>query len=572
MIRSFSTVAQNRSPFLGRLTLVLGVFVALGCGARPASAYRSEDPEVQQMIDRGIAYLEGLSEKQIQDTTWGGAPGHIIVMAYAHYKARHDAKNRVVRQGIRRSQDFAKVFSRSPFEPGKEGAYDKSLYEMAVAILLLCEIDAEAYKKDIKALGKAMISRQQNTGGFGYPSEQQGDTSQVQYVVLALWTMDQKGIAVPENVFREVFGWLMRVQDVDGSWPYRATDPGPNKGLIKQGNKYKSHSTALAGASSALIAADYFQFWRERKRELSNIPGLPQAVYLKGQIPLPDIRRKDRAPVSPKNVIDATERMDKWREETPYKRGGVGQWHYYSLYSIERYQSFLEFARDDVESEPEWYDRWVEQLLNDQDASGGWGIKDRDATPPSIATAFAILFLSRSTANAIGTISAGSAVGGWGLPDDTSEIKVDGGQIKGKDIAGSVTDLLSALEGDGADDLAGKSIPDNLQLATSGPEREDQLNRLERLARGSRSWQARRVAMRLLGQSDDMDRVPTLIYGLSDPDSKVKIYARDGLRFISRKFDGFDMPRKPSPAEIYATQKKWKAWYLTMRPEYIFLD
>jgi HEAT repeat protein len=109
-------------------------------------------------------------------------------------------------------------------------------------------------------------------------------------------------------------------------------------------------------------------------------------------------------------------------------------------------------------------------------------------------------------------------------------------------------------------------------LADDPDERRKQLDRLVRLVRGSQSYQARRVAARLLGQSGELRVVPALIFALSDPDTTVKRFARDGLRFISRRFDGFDMPNKPNEQEMRAAQRAWKDWYLSLDPGYVFLD
>jgi len=76
----------------------------------------------------------------------------------------------------------------------------------------------------------------------------------------------------------------------------------------------------------------------------------------------------------------------------------------------------------------------------------------------------------------------------------------------------------------------------------------------------------------LLGQSDELKVVPTLIYALTDPDPMVPRYARDGLRFISRKFEGFGLSDSPNAGEIANAQKKWREWYRTMDPGYVFID
>ena len=142
----------------------------------------------------------------------------------------------------------------------------------------------------------------------------------------------------------------------------------------------------------------------------------------------------------------------------------------------------------------------------------------------------------------------------------------------GRPVATQVNDLLGMLEEDGADDLSEKSLPEDLKLAEGADERAAQLDRLERLVRGSKSWQARRVAARLLGMSDELRVVPALIFALSDKDTMVRLYARDGLRFLSRKFEGFGMPNEPSLTELRRAQDSWRAWYKKANPKYVFLS
>ena len=75
----------------------------------------------------------------------------------------------------------------------------------------------------------------------------------------------------------------------------------------------------------------------------------------------------------------------------------------------------------------------------------------------------------------------------------------------------------------------------------------------------------------LLGRSDQLRVVPALIDALSDPDRSVRRYARDGLRFISRKFDGFGMPDDPTHAEWQQAQQQWRDWYHSVNPKHVFL-
>ncbi len=205
-----------------------------------------------------------------------------------------------------------------------------------------------------------------------------------------------------------------------------------------------------------------------------------------------------------------------------------------------------------------------------QSPDGAWS--DRSQTTPAESTCFALLFLIRSTQKTIFSMSAGTLEGGYSLPKDTTSIRVEGTQIKGKAVATQVTDLLKILESDDAGDTEGKSLPDDLELDPNPAGRRAQLDRLERLVRGSRSWQARRVAAKLLGKSDELRVAPALIFALSDPDNPTRRFARDGLRFISRKFEGFGMPDDPTESEADQAQDAWRDWYRTVDPTYVFLD
>jgi hypothetical protein len=326
----------------------------------------------------------------------------------------------------------------------------------------------------------------------------------------------------------------------------------------------------LAGGSSLLIAGDALRLWGETvDDEDPGIPGFPKAIKVYKE-DTNTVRRR-RVAMSEEPIKRSIAALNAWRQSHPYKRTSMLDWYYYQLYSLERFESFYEIANGlPKDSSPAWYNQGVDELRSFQGADGGW--TDPANTRGPVSTAFALLFLIRSTQKTIFTLSQGSLQGGYGLPKDTTDIRVEGTQIKGRPIAAQVTDMLDILEKDGAGETEGKSLPDDLELDQDPVARAAQLDRLERLVRGSRSWQARRVAAQLLGRSDELRVVPALIYALSDPDESVRRYARDGLRFLSRKFDGFGMPDRPNQAEIEQAQQAWRDWYRTVNPKHVFLD
>lgn len=238
--------------------------------------------------------------------------------------------------------------------------------------------------------------------------------------------------------------------------------------------------------------------------------------------------------------------------------------------------SFLEVSRGEFEDEPVWYNQNVTDLKKLQESDGSWGGPTMVKTgiqpflSPKENTAFAVLFLIRSTKKAIAQLSSGTMQGGYGLPKSTKGMQTKGGQLIDAPKAGSVTGMLDLLE-QGGDEVDDKAIYASLALSKDPQERADQLKRLKRMVKGG-PYKTRRAAARMLGQSSDLDIVPTLIFALTDPDKTVQREARNGLRFVSRRFEGFGLPDDPNPKQVDAAVKAWKQWYLLSNPSYIFLD
>jgi hypothetical protein len=253
------------------------------------------------------------------------------------------------------------------------------------------------------------------------------------------------------------------------------------------------------------------------------------------------------------------------------------QVHYY-LYGLERYQSFKELAAGKAEPEPKWYNDGCQFLLSTQNQTGLWPASgDQHYT----ATAFAILFLCRSSHKSIASIvpslGAGVLLGGMGLPPNTADITERDGKVVETPLAGSIDELLAMIEkpNPDLDQLVDARKP--LALDSDVTKRAGQITVLRSLVSAG-DFNARLLAVRTLGRARSLDNVPILIYALSDPispsnpDYRIVLEADRGLRFLIRKFQGVGLPEKPSAGDIQAAIRAWKDWYKSVRPDAEFLD
>ncbi len=84
-------------------------------------------------------------------------------------------------------------------------------------------------------------------------------------------------------------------------------------------------------------------------------------------------------------------------------------------------------------------------LLRSQKNDGSWDGEGQ----AEVGTAFAVMFLSRATAKALGQrdlYGGGLLKGGRGLPDDFTKARFDGDEIKYDRPTGDLADLLTRLE------------------------------------------------------------------------------------------------------------------------------
>lgn len=533
---------KSNSKTTSTLIALACLFVLLP--AAPAKALNPESPKVRAIVDKAVTYLRGEDGKS--ETRFGG----MALRGMAILKATRNKKDPDVQAMAAKVAQIAKL------PPDRLKSYDPMQYGLGIACMFLCALDANQYQTEIANLTEALALNQKSDGSWTYNANgSHGDTSQTQYGCMASWVAYKKAkVPVNPQVFEKAMTWLMRTQNQNGSFSYQPESRGERRASI---------SLTAAGAGSILICAEALGLLEKSPARDVNSP--LRKVTKAG------VAGPVRTAIPKANVMASVGRANayfdgnfSWNQDVSF---------YYFMYAMERYKTFLDISKGIEEGdnlEPEWYNQGVLLLEKQQSAKGSF-IKTENG--PVIGTSFAVLFLMRSTKMTFESTIEGLVRGGYGLPKDVSTLREgEDGEVIGTEIKGALDDVLALIEqGDDTDyELLVNKLAD-VKIEKVDPRKRDAQMELLRKKVTSPNFAERLVAVRALARDNNLDVAPGLIYALTDPDDRVAIEARNGLRFISRKFDGFRMPDEPNEAQKKAAQQAWKDWLRSIRPNAKFI-
>lgn len=521
--------------------VVVPMFLFAVFAVPAATAVTPESPEVRALIDRGLKSLDGHTEPRL---------GGLCLIALAFIKDGASPDNPHVVAALEACRNTTAAQARNT-----------DVYSNGLALIFLCELDSATHRDLISRFAGAMKARQKGNGAWGYESYRTGDTSQTQYAALSFWELLQVGQAPPVEKVDACLNWLLRTQDPSGAWGYQGKDPGEFKPVEQ---RKVSLSMLAAGLGSTMIFGNVLGLTKPRDAfEPQQAVGEETLSVLKRAEPEGKkiMRTLSGTRVDRERLLNAISSGQSWFDKN-FSAEKIAEAEYpsYMLYSLERYKSFEELLSGDVVEEPEWYQMGYSYLKSRELEGGGW--KGKSGQPCS--TAFAVLFLLRSTQKSIkANMGQGTLVGGRGLSANLSRMKMRAGRLVTEERPTEIDQFLTMLDGDGSADLeALVNDPMALQVSNVGP---NETRRLQQLVK-SGPPSGRILAVRALSKMRNLDFAPTLIYALTDPDKRVVREARDGLRFMSRRFEGFGLIDNFSESERYAAIDKWKTWYGLVRP------
>lgn len=539
-VRKSVRIPRGSVALQSSLSIFCAVLVGVASlAATPAHAYTPESPEVVAVIDKGLKYLETASHPEV---------GGQCLIALAFLKRGMPADHPKIEEAV-------EACRRSIGEE-KQRNY---IYGKCIAIIFLTELDAQKHRDLINDYVSQLKDHQKEHGGFSYKNVPTGDTSQTQYAALAYWELLNHGISPDADSVQRCLNWIMRTRDPSGVWGYQGIDPGSFE-FVEQPDK-PGVSMAAAGMSGALILGNLVGILKppQEANVTANGDELPDA--LKRVETEKNIRAPTLPPgsVQPQRVVECVEAGAGWFDK--HFTFEVHEYQTYYLYSIERFRSFQEYLDGTMTEEPEWYNQGVEILKKSQAADGSWS----DNAGQPCATAFSVLFLLRSTQKSIeASLGEGTLVGGSGLPRDLSKVKLRGGKLIVEHKPTEVDQLMGMLDDSNSgalDELLDNPAALNVDNVTAADAR-----RLQQVVKSGPAG-ARIMAVRALSRLRSVEYAPTLIFALTDPDRRVVREARDGLKSVSRQFEGYGPSDNYEDAERRAAVDRWKEWYRTVRPD-----
>jgi hypothetical protein len=200
-----------RSPSKSRFLNGVAGFVLAGLMTLSLSSSSCAQDEAPA-VSRGVQYL-----KSQVSSLW---TGEAALVALTLHKA--EVPNDDPALGACLAKIFER-FSQAGYAPERENA--PGIYEAAVTIIALVNIDPTGYKPLAEQATRWLVSKQKSSGGWDYDDRSAGDASISQYAVLGLWEAENAGIAVPPQLWDRVANWYISVQYPDGGWRYHHDEP-----------------------------------------------------------------------------------------------------------------------------------------------------------------------------------------------------------------------------------------------------------------------------------------------------------------------------------------------------------
>ncbi len=517
--------------------------------------YSPDDEEIENLAMSAVAFLEA--------NEGGGSNREKILSAlvvnevYKRYHGRVPTEHPLVTAGVAVA--------------ATDGARSSSTYLPALCIIVLCDVDDDAYAEEIKSLLALLEQRQMANGSYNYSGKHgSGDISQGQYVGLAYFVAKHHGFQINADSASALLAWTVSAQN-SGSWFYHTTNGQMASNL---GGDEKDHTLSrhCSGLGTVYMLADILQLSGRVKAvsgQSGQKQGLPPSVsiYVPPKEDGAEVKEGPLVQFNNGALVQCKRNGNSWLKQqfTPHS----DSWNNYYLYALERYAFFRELEDGNLREVPDWYDQGVDLLKSQRNADGSFPGDDLSLNPV-ISTCFATLFLVRSSEVLILPPNAGTLGGAIGFPDNERLSVADDGSVQMVETVKGIDDALRLLNEDTPDEVRAiivDSMKESIGQFKNELSSDGQKNAFLTGLIKERDRFRRLLAVQILASEQDMDNVVPLIYALGDPWSPIRHEAHNGLRLISRKIDSIPIPAIATEEDFRQVKKVWTEWFLQIRPD-----
>lgn len=555
----------------------------------PGFARAADKSQIQTAIAKGAAHIKSTLAKK------NGAAKSFAYLTL--FKAGEPAESPLMQEAVKHVRD--KI---------TDGSYSNArehIYEAAIDITLLADLDGEKYKPDIQIIATYILERQNEAGWWTYPPPFtkngciNGDVSITHYACLGLWAAARAGIPIDAKVWTGVLNWKAGCHNSDGGYTYW---PGTAVGVSNGNSSLNMTVNSVGTMYIAMMNLDPKHIPKLDKGAKAEKPskgeksekaeaaapaakkraGAVEAVDLDSEEDQESAKIKTTGQI-PSAAISSSMTAFRWvtvRFVTENRDSPFSAYYYYSL---ERMGALLNITKI---GDHDWYNECADVLISKQNADGSWAMTSFDG--PENDTCFAVLFLTRSTGkilkrtNLEPPVGGGLLSGGRGLPDDLSDLDANGNPKKKKAEKSSLDDLLAALQNSDGSNLE-ETQTELIQMVQLGDKKQlvGQKDKLVTLI-AQPDPEVRRTAIWAIGRTGDLSLARYAILGLDDPDLGVAMESHLALCWTARKPNAFKLPLNPLadlPADAPEDQKAaaveswrrqamrlWGEWYLRNRP------
>ena len=433
------------------------------------------------------------------------------------------------------------------------------VYSNGLAIIFLCELSPQKYAREIEWYLEPHESAAKAARRLGLSRLPRPATPRKRSTPrLSYWEAHRHGFNVDGASVENLADWLMQTQDPDGCWGYQG-QVSPSDELIPQTET--NCSMLAAGLGSTLHL-------RRSVRHAVRPVSIDPSATMKSRRSRPPCGRVGRAATRRRRANRFVRSSTNHRQSHRARSNRGTRWMEKN-YEIDigikvlllpvrpgALQELSGSVRRHVEESAEVVQRRLRVPRQGSSSRRQLGGLLRRRVRHGVLDRCSCCVRRRRAFDA--KLGEGTLLAGRGLPTNLSRAKMRNGQLIVEQVHTKVDELLSMID-DGDEGALDELARDPSQLVVEKVD-EKSARRLQQLVRGGEP-EVRLLAVRALGRTRQFRLRADAALRPHRPRRRVVLEARNGLRFISRNFEGYGPPDEFTEQQRFEAIDAWKKWY-----------